>query len=146
MASPDTTRSQTPPIPVAADALEQLVASSTKNYFSHVSALRYFCGGQECYPPYPNFPCHRNPAHFFADIENRTKTQWDEEGRIELVKQYCLGPARDAIDTIITETGHDYEDIKKVFLMSYPDTEDPDQYREILSTAKRKLGETIREF
>jgi len=128
--------------------LTNLLNKQMCNDFSRVIGLKYFCGGEERYPPYPNLPCHIDPRAFFTDLESRAAIHFDDTGKIELAKQYCLGGARTGIENAIKEHANalTYENVKNTFLKLFPTDEATKSSSELLSTARRRPGETLRNF
>ncbi len=100
---PDTSRKL--PVVLTQQDFEALLSRHTKNYFSRIQGLKYFSGSEERYTAYPSLPCHTNPRDFFTDLESRTQLNWDETGKLELAKQYCLGSARVLLDNIVATHG-----------------------------------------
>ncbi len=120
---PDT--SEKPPVVLTQQDFKALLSRHTKNYSSCAQGLKYFCGGEERYTAYPSLPCHTNPRDFFTDLESRTQLNWDETGKLELAKQYCLGSARVLLENVIANHGQDYDLVKEGFLKLFPDNVSP---------------------
>ena len=62
----------------------ETITDNARNNFNMVIGLSYFCGGSESSPSAFNLKCITNAHSWIVDIENRTRTNWDDEGRIEL--------------------------------------------------------------
>ena len=75
------------------------ITYNARNNFNKVIGLPYLCGGSESSPSAPILKCITSAHSWIVDIENRTRTSSDEEGRIELAKQYAL-------DSVYTYTNH----------------------------------------
>ena len=71
----------------------EAITDNVRNNFNKVIGLPYFCGGSESSPSAPNLKCITSAHSWIVDIENRTRTNWDDEGRIELAMQYALDNA-----------------------------------------------------
>ena len=52
---------------------------------------------------------------WIVDIENRTQSNWDEEGRIELAKQYSLDSAYTRINHCASKYKLDWANVKVIF-------------------------------
>ena len=81
-----------------------------------------------------------------ADLESRTKFNFTDEGRIELAKQYMIGPAKEVLESALLINGYDWEGVKEKIQEIYAEEYDFIKYRKALYSAKRRQGETIREF
>ena len=56
-------------------------------------------------------------AHvWIVNIENRTRTNWNEEGRIELAKLYALDSAYTHINHCASKYKLNWDNVKKAFL------------------------------
>ena len=79
---------------IGSQDLAQLISNTSKDNFSKAQGLLYFCGGYDKYGKDPIYICEPSVTKWIGDIENRTRINWSEMGRIELCKQYALGAAR----------------------------------------------------
>lgn len=73
--------------------IAEAITDNAKNNFAKVVGLHYFCGVAEKSHSAPTLKCTTNAQRWIVDIENRTKENWDDDGRIELAKQYALDSA-----------------------------------------------------
>ena len=83
--------------------LADVIAVNSRNNYGKIVGLKCFCGGRETHADYPNAICERSVVQWVADIEARTADNWTEEGRIQIAKQYALGPAFKCICATIIE-------------------------------------------
>ena len=82
-------------------------------------------------------------SKWVADLESRTQFNFTNKGRIELAKQYMIGPAKEVLTSAILISGYDWEEVKDKIKEVYPEEDDFVKYRRELYTATRKPGETI---
>ena len=75
------------------DDIVEAIIDNARNNFNKIIELPYFCGGSESNPSAPNLKCITSAHSLIGNIENRTRNNWDDEGRIELAKQYALDSA-----------------------------------------------------
>ena len=126
--------------------LAQIINDNNRNNLARVQGLLYFCGGQAKYGKDPEKTCEISASKWVTDLESRTKFNLTDEGRIELAKQYMIGPAKSMLTSTILITGYDWEGAKNRIKEVYPEKEGFIKYRRELYTAKRRPGKTITEF
>ena len=115
------------------------------NDFSRLTDLKYFCG-EERYREQPNLPCHRDVRDFFTDIETQTNVNWNDAGKIEVVRQHCLGEKRKEWGIATRRGGGTYQGAKDYFLRTYPHIVRPDEWNATLNQATRRKGESLHDF
>lgn len=131
---------------ISKDDIVETITDNAKNNFNKVIGLPYFCGGSESSPSAPNKKCSKSAQSWIVDIENRTQTNWDEEGRIELAKQYALDSAYTHITHCATKYKHDWGKVKKAFLEVFPEDRTLPNLMHELSSVTRKPRETLTEL
>ena len=97
------------------DDIVEAITDNAKNNFNKVIGLPYFCGGSESSPSASNLKCITSAHSWIVDIGNRTRTNWDDEGRIELAKQYALDSAYTHINHCASKYKLNLGNLKRVF-------------------------------
>ena len=93
----------------------EAITDNARNNFNTVIALLYFCGGNE-YSPHGSTLKYITIAHsWIVGIENIARTNWDDEGRIELAKQYALYSTYTHITHHASKYKFDWANVKKAF-------------------------------
>ena len=138
-ASPNSTR-------VDRTELAEVISQNAKNNFSKVLGLTYFCGGPERYAANPQLLCATSIIEWLKDIDARTAVQWDDAGRVQLCKQYALGPVFNAVANAIRVYGNDWAKVKEDLILVYPDTKTFETKRTELGAIRRRTGETLSEL
>ena len=128
------------------DDIVEAITDNARNNFNKVIGLPYFCGGSESSPSVPNLKCITSAHSWIVDIENRTRTNWDDEGRIELAKQYALDSAYTHINHCATKHKLDWANVKKAFLEIYPEDRSLPSLMHELSSVTRRPRETLTEL
>lgn len=127
--------------------LSDLITKQTRNNFSQVQRLRYFCAGRTTHPEFPGHIFEANPRSWMEDIETRTIENWTDAGRIQLAKQYAKGPAQVLLIIIEQKMQNPlWQDVKKELLETFPDDKTLTNSLKELGEANRRPGETLREF
>ena len=103
------------------NAIVEAITDNARNNFNKIIGLPYFCGGSESSPSAPNLKCITSAHSWIVDIENRIRTNWDDEGHIELVKQYALDSAYTHINHCTPKYKLKWANVKKAFLEIYPE-------------------------
>ena len=122
------------------------ITDNTKNNFSRVVGLPYFCGGPEKSTLAPHLKCATSASSWIQDLDNRTQGNWDDVGRIELAKAYSLDSAYTHLTHCISKHPGKWEDVKKAFLEVYPEERSLPSLMGELSAVKRQQGETLTEL
>ncbi|XP_045104892.1 uncharacterized protein LOC123504012 [Portunus trituberculatus] len=73
-------------------------------------------------------------------------TNWTDEGRIELAKQYALDSAYTHMTHCATQHKNDWDDVRKAFLDIYPEDRSLPSLISELSSVTRQPRETITEL
>lgn len=126
--------------------LAEIISQNAKNNFSKVLGLTYFCGGPETFAGNPQLLCATTLLEWLKDIDARTAVQWDDAGRVQLCKQYALGPVFSAVTNAVREHGNDWTKVKSDLLLVFPDTKSFETKRMELVAMRRRPGETLPEF
>ena len=126
--------------------LAQIISDNNRNNLARAQELLYFCGGQAKYGKESEKICEINASKWVADLESRTKFNFTDEHRIELAKQYTIGPAKEMLQSVLLISRYNWEGVKDKIEEIYPEEDDFVKYRRELYSATRKPGETIREF
>ena len=131
---------------LTSEEIAEAITDNTKNNFSRVVGLPYFCGGAVKSQTAPHLKCATSAQSWIRDLENRTQTNWDENGRIELAKSYALDSAYTHLVHCATKHKNVWEDVKKTFLEIYPDERSLPGLMGELSAVTRQPGETLTEL
>lgn len=123
--------------------LAELIAANSSNNFGKVGSLKYFCGGRLKDESNSAVVCETKVKLWLDDIEARTAVNWTDAGKIQLSKQYALGPAYAAITSSIVEHGEDWEEIKKALLFLFPDSQSFNHLRQQVAAERRRCRETL---
>lgn len=126
--------------------IAEAITDNAKNNFAKVVGLHYFCGGAEKSHSAPTLKCTTNAQRWIDDIENRTKENWDDDGRIELAKQYALDSAFTHLTLCASKHSHGWDKVKEAFLEIYPEERTLPSLMTELAAVTRKQGETLREL
>ena len=126
--------------------IAEAITENTKNNFARVVGLRYFCGGAEQSNISPTLKCSTNAHRWIDDIDNRTKENWDDFGRIELAKQYALDSAFTHLAHCASKHKNVWSEVKKAFLEIYPEERTLPSLMTELAAVTRKHGETLTEL
>ena len=148
MAQSPPTSPFSPPIPacISTGEIAEAITDNARDNFSKVIGLPYFCGGEERSPSVPNVKCIASAHAWIKDLENRTMTNWTDEGRIELAKQYALDSAYTHMTHCATQHKNDWDDVRKAFLDIYPEDRSLPSLISELSSVTRQPRETITEL
>ncbi|MPC64699.1 hypothetical protein E2C01_058819 [Portunus trituberculatus] len=107
---------------ISSGQIAEVITNNATKKFSKVIGLPYFCGGEKRSQMVPNVKCSTSAHAWIKDLENRTRTNWTDEGRIiELAKQYALDSAYTHMSHCATQNQNDWDDVKKQFLKIYPE-------------------------
>ena len=128
------------------EEIAEAITDNSKNNFSKVIGLPYFCGGAEKSKTAPHLKCAVSAIQWIADIDNRTKGNWDDEGRVELAKTYALDSAYTHITHCATKYKRVWKDVKDAFLEIYPEERSLPSLMGELSSVTRQPGETLTEL
>ena len=104
--------------------LAQIISDNNINNLARTQRLLYFCGGQARYEKDPEKMCEISASKWVADRESRTKFNFTDEGRIELAKQYMIGPAKEMLQSVLLKIGYDWEGVKDKIKEIYPEEDD----------------------
>ena len=126
--------------------IAEAITDNARNNFAKVIGLPYFCGGEDRSQSAPHLKCISNAHAWIRDLENRTRANWTDEGRIELAKQYALDSAYTHITQCVTSQGINWEAVKREFLEIYPDEKSLPSLMNELSSVTRQPRETITEL
>ena len=126
--------------------IAEAITENAKNNFSKVIGLPYFCGGAERSQSAPTLKCATNAHDWMVDIENRTRENWDDDGRIELAKQYALDSAYTHMTHCASKHSHDWGKVKDAFLEVYPEERTLPSLMTELAAVTRRQGETLTEL
>ncbi len=137
--------SQNPPC-ISTGEIAEAITDNAKNNFSKVIGLPYFCGGEEKSQTVPNVKCISSAHTWIQDIDNRTRTNWTDEGKIELAKQYALDSAYTHVTHCATKHQNDWDEVKRSFLEIYPEDRSLPSLISELSAVTRQPRETITEL
>ena len=126
--------------------LATVISNNNRNNYGKVQGLNYFCG-RDGHPDKPNLLYEPNAELWVSDVEARSSgSDWTEEGRIQLARQYTIGSACELISTVIREEGINWDKIKAKLLLVYQDPDNYETKKRQLTTSKRKTGETLGEY
>lgn len=122
------------------------ITDNAKNNFAKVIGLPYFCGGEERSQTVPNVKCATSAHAWIKDLENRTRTNWTDDGKIELAKQYALDSAYTHMIHCATKYQNNWNEVKTSFLEIYPEDRSLPSLISELSSVTRQPRETITEL
>ena len=128
---------------ISTGEIAEAITDNARNNFSKVIGLPYFCGGEERSQYVPNVKCITSAHAWIKDLENRTRTNWTDEGRIEIAKQYALDSAYTHIIHCATKHQNDWEYVKTSFLEIYPEEKSLPTLITELTSVTRRPRETI---
>ena len=143
--TPPPTPSVNPPC-ISTEEIAEAITDNARNNFSKVIGLPYFCGGAERSLSAPNLKCITSAHAWIKDLENRTRTNWTDEGRIELAKQYALDSAYTHISQCAARHRNAWVEARKDFLSLYPEERSLPSLMSELSSITRQPRETITEL
>ena len=126
--------------------LASVISYNTRNNYNRVQGLKYFNGGKEKDPSKPELVFEVNPKNWIRDIEARTADNFNDEGKIQVAKQYSIGTAFTAICSIVEVEGNDWEKVKTAFFKIFPDTLSFNERKAAVVRATRQPGETLTDF
>lgn len=127
--------------------LDEVISQNTKNNFSKVLGLKYFCGGNKKYAANPQLQCATSLLEWLKDTDTCTHVlQWDDAGRIQLCKHYAIGPIFGAMTNAVSEKGNDWKAVKEDLQLVYPDTKSFEIKGTKLTEMKQKPGKTLPDF
>ena len=126
--------------------IAEAITENAKNNFARVVGLRYFCGGAEKSNTAPTLKCTTNAHRWIDDIDNRTKENWDDFGRVELAKQYALDSSFTHLAYCASKHNNVWSEVKKAFLEIYPEERTLPSLMTELAAVTRKNGETLTEL
>ncbi|KAK4304066.1 hypothetical protein Pmani_023980 [Petrolisthes manimaculis] len=133
---------------VSNQQLSDLITNKLRNDYSKITSLLHYCGGTARHPDHPNFACETSAKEWIKDIDAKTKSNWTDEGRIELAEQYLLGQAKTEFRIIIDElkTNATWDNVKAQMLEIFPEGPNFDTIMRNLGEATREIGETLRGY
>ena len=131
---------------ISTGEIAEAITDNARNNFAKVIGLPYFCGGEERSQALPNVKCIKNAYAWIKDLENRTRTNWTDEGRIELAKQYALDSAFTHMTHCATKHRNNWKEVKENFLEIYPEEKSLTSLMSELSAVTRQPRETITEL
>ena len=127
------------------DDIVEAITDNTRNNFNKVIGLLYIYGGSESSPSASNLKCITSAHAWIIDIEKKTRTNWDDEGRIDLAKQYALDSAYTHINYCASKYKLDWANIKKAFLEIYPENRSLPSLMHKFSSVTLRTRETLTE-
>ena len=131
---------------IGTEEIAEAITSNTKNNFSKIVGLPYFCGGEEKSQTAPHLRCTKDAHQWVKEIESHTQTNWDDSGRIQLAKNQALDSAFTHLSLCVQKEGQNWNQVKRSFLEIYPEEKSLAGLMSELSAVVRKSGETLTEL
>ena len=140
------TSSGQPATCISPEEIAEAITDNSKNNFSKVIGLPFFCGGSERSQSSPHLKCVTSAHQWIKDIDHRTVGNWDDEGRVELAKTYALDSAYVHMNHCVIKHQRVWKNVKEAFLEIYPEERSLPSLMAELSSVTRKPGETLTEL
>lgn len=133
-------------VAVDKNQLTEVITLNTRDNYARVKGLSYYAAGKEKDTADSTRLYCRSVKEWLKQIEALTVDNWSSQGRVQLAKQYAVGPPLELITITEQRYGSDWEKVKERLLEFFPDEEPVAKKMTALASARRQQGETLPEF